>query len=356
MKTFYWLEIWTTPSHYHHVCEIMGLIPESKPRSIIKIQPLEVEDEPQWYEIDTFLDVLETKYDALSEIGIERKDISIWINVSHEEESCEFFLDPLTVLRLGEEGIKPCITCWQGDEWGLGSMFEDQNVSDRVVNIEGIWIGEKVHSEGPAYQELTVQFDDHSYWYARLVTYQDVFDWRKAGVNLHAGWQPGMILLESIDGEGIEQLVVDLLRQRRFEQAFRPLIGDENQDSMPTDEVSLVMMHEAKLANDLGNVLGLKDGIGLQKRHFWTYRQQRYDRQPYVDYMSYYLDVLEGKYPDLATLGIDRKDIILQWLHRYEGRCHMEFRPDVLERLGKNGIGLSLTFMPVRPEVARSLE
>ena len=98
-------------------------------------------------------------------------------------------------------------------------------------------------------------------------------------------------------------MVVDLLRQRRFEQAFRPLIGDENQSSTPTDEVSLMMMHEKQLANDLGHVLGLKDGIGLQKRHFWTYRQQRYEGQPYVDYMSYYLDILDGKYQDLAQMG-----------------------------------------------------
>lgn len=356
MKTFYWLEIWADPKYYHRVCEIMGLLPESKPRSIIKIQPLEVEDEPQWYEIDSFLDLLETKYDDLEAVGVERKDISIWINVSHEEESCEFFLDPLTVLRLGEEGIKPCITCWQGDEWGLGAMFEDQNISERVVNIEGLWLGEKHQDDGPSYQELTVQFDDHSYWYARLVTYKDVFEWRKEGGDVKAGWQPGMILMESINSEEIEQLVVDLLRQRRFELAFRRLIGDSSQDSPPTDEVSLMLMHEAQLTNDLGHVLGLHEGVALQKRHFWTYRQQRYSGQPYVDYMSYYLDILEGKYPDLAGMGIGRKDIMLEWLHRYEGRCHMEFRPDVLGRLGKNGIGLSLTFMPIRPEVARSLE
>lgn len=356
MKTFYWLEIWTDPRKYHRVCEIMGLLPEAKPRSIIKIQPLEVEDEPQWYEIDSFLDLLAPKYEALEAIGVERKDISVWINVSHEEESCEFFLDPLTILRLGEEGIKPCITCWQGDEWGLGNMFDEQTLSERVVNIEGMWLGERSENQGLPYKELTVQFDDHSYWYARLVTYKDVFAWRKDGGNMEIGWQPGMVLLENIEPGVIEQLVVDLLRQRRFEQAFRRLMGDDSREAAPTDEVALMVMHEAELAGDLGGLLGLNEGVALQKRHFWSYRQQRYDGQPYVDYMSYYLDILEGKYGELAGMGIQRRDIMLQWLHRYEGRCHMEFRPDVLERMGKNGIGLSMTYMPIRPEVARSLE
>ena len=61
-EDFLLAEIWTNPKYYHRACEIMGLIPESKPRSIIKIQPLEVEDELQWYEIDAFLDLLEDKY------------------------------------------------------------------------------------------------------------------------------------------------------------------------------------------------------------------------------------------------------------------------------------------------------
>lgn len=356
MKTCYWLEIWADPKRYHRVCEIMGLLPESKPRSIIKIQPLEVNDEPQWYEIDSYLDMLAPKYEALEAVGVERKDISIWINVSHEEDNCEFFLDPTTILRLGEEGIKPCLTCWQGDEWGLGTMFDDQTPSERVVNIEGMWLGEKEVQDGLPYKELTVQFDDFSYWYARLVTYQDVFAWRKEGGTMQPGWQPGMILVETIQPNVIEDLVVDLLRQRRFEMAFRRLIGDDNEQAPPEDEVALVMMHAGALASDPGQLLGLHEGVALQRKHFWTYRQQRYAGQPYVDYLSYYLDVLEGKYTSLAEAGIQRRDIVLQWLHRYEGRCHMEFRPDVLERMGKNGLGLSMTLMPFRPEVARSLE
>lgn len=356
MKTFYWLEIWTSPEQYHEVCEIMGLIPEHKPRSIIKIQPLEVEDEPQWYEIDAYLDLLEPKYEDLEAIGISRSNISIWINVSHDEDSCEIYMDPLTILRLGEEGIKPCITCWQGDEWGFNDLFEEPSTSDRTVNIDGMWLGERQESDGLPFQELTVQFDDFSYWYARLVTYQDIMDWRKQGGNMEYAWHPGMVLTENLDPHGIEQLVVDLLRQRRFELAFRRLIGDETQESPATDEVSLMMMHDAELITNVGHLLGIKEGVALKKRHFWTYKQHRYSGQPYVDYLSYYLDMLEGKYSELADLGIRRHDIMVQWLHRYESRCHLEFRPDVMERMGKNGIGLSLTCMPVRPEVARSLE
>ncbi len=356
MKTFYWLEIWTAPQQYRRVCSIMGLIPESKPRSIIKIQPIEVEDEPQWYEIDGFLDLLEPRYEALAKAGVERKDISIWINISHEEEACEFFLDPMTIMRLGEEGIKPCITCWQGDEWGIAELLEAPYRSDRVVNIEGMWLGDRHESLGLPYRELTVQFDDYTYWTARLVTYHDVFHWRKLNDPANAAWQPGMILLETVEEAIVEQFVVDLLRHRKFEMAFRRILGEDNQVLPPTDEVALMVMHEAGFSNDLVGMLGLKEGATLQKRHFWTYRQQRFQSQPQVDFMSYFLDVLEGKYQELAGMGIKRRDIMLQWVHRYEGRCHLEFQPMVLERMGRNGIGLSMTCLPIRPEVSRCLD
>jgi hypothetical protein len=62
--------------------------------------------------IDEFLKILDGKYDALKEIGIQRKNISIWYVYEYEQQ-CNMEFVPHQTKLLGDNGIVLCISCWK---------------------------------------------------------------------------------------------------------------------------------------------------------------------------------------------------------------------------------------------------
>lgn len=60
-------------------------------------------------------------------------------------------------------------------------------------------------------------------------------------------------------------------------------------------------------------------------------------------HISDFLDLLEGKYQQLAEIGVRREDITVWKYYEYDGQCNMEFHPDETKRLGENGIVLCIT-------------
>lgn len=90
---------------------IRNLFDENNPTSwkyVIK----ENESEIPYENINKFLDILENKYEQLNAIGIERKDILVWLLYGYDSQ-CNMEFDPAELKRLGENGIKLCISCWQ---------------------------------------------------------------------------------------------------------------------------------------------------------------------------------------------------------------------------------------------------
>ncbi len=54
---------------------------------------------------------MEGKYELLATIGIERKDITIWMLYEYDQQ-CNLEFDPIRMKRLGDNGIGLCISCW----------------------------------------------------------------------------------------------------------------------------------------------------------------------------------------------------------------------------------------------------
>ena len=74
-------------------------------------QVITKEEDPYFDFINSFLDILESKYAKLAELGIQRDDITIW-NYYEYDGQCNMEYDPKRLKRLGENGITLCITCW----------------------------------------------------------------------------------------------------------------------------------------------------------------------------------------------------------------------------------------------------
>ena len=48
----------------------------------------------------------------LESIGISREDISIWVLYEYEGQ-CNMEYDPVSMKKIGENGIVLCISCWE---------------------------------------------------------------------------------------------------------------------------------------------------------------------------------------------------------------------------------------------------
>lgn len=62
--------------------------------------------------IDIFATLIESKIVQLNDIGINSSDISIWVEYEYDQQ-CNMEYLPATLLKLGQLGIKLCISCWQ---------------------------------------------------------------------------------------------------------------------------------------------------------------------------------------------------------------------------------------------------
>ncbi len=65
--------------------------------------------------INIFLDILETKYGDLSKLNIERDCITVWMLYEYDQQ-CNMEFDPIRLKRLGDNGIKLCISCWDSGQ------------------------------------------------------------------------------------------------------------------------------------------------------------------------------------------------------------------------------------------------
>lgn len=62
-----------------------------------------------------------------------------------------------------------------------------------------------------------------------------------------------------------------------------------------------------------------------------------------MDFVNIFLDILEGKYESLISIGVERSDISVWMYYEYDEQCNMEFLPQDMKRLGDNGIVLCVS-------------
>lgn len=63
----------------------------------------------------------------------------------------------------------------------------------------------------------------------------------------------------------------------------------------------------------------------------------------YINFIDYFLSLLEGKYDELQHIGINKENISFWMIYEYEEQCNMEFTPNDMKKLGDNGITLCIS-------------
>ena len=119
---YYELRIYTNglEETFNAVTSILGVQPIEANKNIHDSNPyglwtyaIEVRDEDPYFDfINKFLDIIESKFEALSQLDIHREDITIWLLYEYDQQ-CNMEFHPQEMLRLGGSGIVLCISCWQ---------------------------------------------------------------------------------------------------------------------------------------------------------------------------------------------------------------------------------------------------
>ena len=95
--------------------------------------------------------------------------------------------------------------------------------------------------------------------------------------------------------------------------------------------------------SDVDRLLGIKQN---RNSRTWMYELIHGDAPLSIKettVISHFLNILEGKYDQLADLGIKKENIIFWMDYEYDDQCNMEFRPEETKRLGDNGIVLCVS-------------
>lgn len=103
---------------------------------------------------------------------------------------------------------------------------------------------------------------------------------------------------------------------------------------------SLQIKCEDSLGDAVTAILGVKPSM---KYVGWGLEKIIGEEDPYVNYIEYFLDLLEGNYEKLSLIGVERSDITIWLLYEYDQQCNMEFHPENMKRMGENGIVLCVS-------------
>jgi len=86
---------------------------------------------------------------------------------------------------------------------------------------------------------------------------------------------------------------------------------------------------------NLSNILGLEINKTLRG---WYYEIKWEDRAPNHNIIEEFLNALDGKMDKLSKIGVKKEHISIWIIYGYHNKCNMEFSPETMERMGKNGI------------------
>lgn len=76
----------------------------------------------------------------------------------------------------------------------------------------------------------------------------------------------------------------------------------------------------------------------------WCFEIEEKENDEYFDFINYFMDILEGNYRELKSIGIHKEDISIWLLYEFiDNQCNMEFLPKDLKRIGDNEISLCIS-------------
>ncbi len=61
------------------------------------------------------------------------------------------------------------------------------------------------------------------------------------------------------------------------------------------------------------------------------------------DVIAEFLNLLKDRYSELNQIGVKQDDISIWLIYEYKGQCNLEFEPEILKKMGENGIRLCLS-------------
>ena len=112
MKITFALKIDASQSELSNISGILGRKSSSFEHDIWTLEIIEKESDPPTDFVHDFLELLEGKYQELSQCGVEKSDISIWIYYEYDEQ-CNLEFLPEDMKRLGSNGIALCVSAYQ---------------------------------------------------------------------------------------------------------------------------------------------------------------------------------------------------------------------------------------------------
>lgn len=71
------------------------------------------------------------------------------------------------------------------------------------------------------------------------------------------------------------------------------------------------------------------------------------EEEDYFDFINTFLHILDGKYNEMESIWITRKDITFWHYGKYVNQCNFELSPERMKKLGENDIDLCLSFMDI---------
>ena len=110
MKYFFSLRIEAEQEQVFKINDILGI--KSNYPEVSWGYKLKTKNQSYTNFVDSFLKVLDGKYDDLQKIGIKRENISIWMIYEYEEQ-CNMEFSPKELKKLGENEITFCISCFK---------------------------------------------------------------------------------------------------------------------------------------------------------------------------------------------------------------------------------------------------
>ena len=130
MRNTYVLSIDCNKSNLESVDRILNIISDKENgHNYWELCLVEEESDPFINFVNVFLDILDGKYDDLSQVGIERENIIIWRYYEYDRE-CNLEMSPAKMKKLGEQGISLCISCWQSSGSNSSDVTNPNTCSD----------------------------------------------------------------------------------------------------------------------------------------------------------------------------------------------------------------------------------
>ena len=115
----------------------------------------------------------------------------------------------------------------------------------------------------------------------------------------------------------------------------------EMEEKAPCYYFSLRIWVKEENYRKIDEILGVKSNHNYS--NWWILEYINREEDEYVPYIEKFLSILEGKYEQLAEIGIQRDNISIRELYAYDSQCNMEFSPKLMYALGKEGITLCIS-------------